>query len=85
MFEGSGDIDNVVAMNSQINRKSGAWYEMEQEWKAALSENPPRKVSNVKIEPVYSGNSLRPDKFNISYQIEGEPLRIRQIQNKAGG
>ncbi|WKB36498.1 DNA/RNA non-specific endonuclease [Terrilactibacillus sp. S3-3] len=83
-FNGSGDIDNLVAQNSQINRSGGAWYNMEQEWASALKENPPRKVS-VKIEPTYSGSSLRPDSFRVKYQIEGERKVIRQIFNKVGG
>lgn len=84
MFSGSGDIDNLVAMNSQINRQGGVWYEMEKSWRDALNEVPPKKVS-VSIEPVYTSNSLRPDAFNVRYQIEGEPIRIRQIKNQPGG
>ncbi|HFU4517256.1 TPA: DNA/RNA non-specific endonuclease [Streptococcus suis] len=84
MFKGSGDIDNLVAMNSDINRSGGVWFDMEQEWKKALSEVPPKKVS-VNIEPVYGSSSVRPDSFNIRYKIEGEPIRIRQVNNKAGG
>lgn len=84
MFKGSGDIDYLVAMNRDINRSGGVWYNMEQEWKQALSEVPPKKVS-VSIEPVYGSSSVRPDSFNIRYLIEGEPIRIRQVNNKAGG
>ncbi|QHF54403.1 hypothetical protein BZG42_03110 [Streptococcus sp. DAT741] len=47
-------------------------------------EAPPKKVS-VNIEPVYGSSSVRPDSFNIRYRIEGEPIRIRQVNNKAGG
>lgn len=39
-FKGSGDIDNLVPMNSQVNRRGGKWYEMEQEWRNALKEVP---------------------------------------------
>lgn len=84
MFKGSGDIDNLVAVNRDINRSGGVWFDMEQEWKRALSEVPPKKVS-VNIEPVYGSSSVRPDSFNIRYKIEGEPIRIRQVNNKAGG
>ncbi|WP_326497900.1 DNA/RNA non-specific endonuclease, partial [Clostridium sp. ZS2-4] len=44
-FHGSGDIDNLVAQNSQINRSGGEWYKMETEWADALKEIPPKKVS----------------------------------------
>jgi len=37
---------------------------MEQEWVSALKEVPPRKVT-VDIQPVYSGQSLRPDSFDV--------------------
>ncbi|MCY6355861.1 DNA/RNA non-specific endonuclease, partial [Clostridium sp. ZS2-4] len=81
---GSGDIDNLVAQNSQINRSGGEWYKMETEWADALKEIPPKKVS-VKIEPIYSGNSLRPDSFKVVYKIEGKKLIKRTIENQAGG
>ncbi|MBK1985940.1 DNA/RNA non-specific endonuclease, partial [Listeria ivanovii] len=83
-FHGSGDIDNLVAQNSQINRSGGEWYSMEQEWASALKENPPRKVT-VKIEPQYLGTSLRPDAFRVSYSIEGLGDFNRFIENVAGG
>ncbi|MBC1725041.1 ribonuclease YeeF family protein [Listeria seeligeri] len=83
-FNGPGDIDNLVAQNRQINRSGGEWYNMEQEWANALKETPPRKVS-VKIEPTYSGNSLRPDAFEVTYQIEGIGEFEKIIKNQAGG
>ncbi|HEL2031972.1 TPA: DNA/RNA non-specific endonuclease [Streptococcus suis] len=79
MFRGSGDIDNLVAMHRYVNRSGGEWYTMEQSWKEALEQG--RKVSDIEIKPIYSGNSLRPDKFSISYTIEGKlPFKI-SIQN----
>jgi predicted ribonuclease toxin of YeeF-YezG toxin-antitoxin module len=83
-FHGSGDIDNLVAQNRQINRSGGEWYNMETEWANALNEKPPKKVS-VKIEPVYSGDSLRPHSFEIVYQIEGKKVVETSIKNQAGG
>ncbi|TSI23007.1 hypothetical protein FOT98_00495 [Bacillus sp. HY001] len=83
-FHGSGDIDNLIAQNRQINRSGGEWYNMEQEWANALGGKPPKKVS-VKIETVYSGSSLRPNLFKIKYQIEGQRKVIREILNKTGG
>ena len=84
MFKGSGDIDNLVAMHNDINRSGGVWYNMEQEWKQALSEVPPKKVS-VSIEPVYGSSSVRPVQFEVYYQIEGKLPEIRTILNQAGG
>lgn len=83
-FNGSGDLDNLVAMNREINRSGGTWYNMEEEWASALKEVPPRKVT-VDIQPVYSGNSLRPDSFKVKYQIEGKRTEVRTILNQIGG
>ncbi|WP_228116179.1 T7SS effector LXG polymorphic toxin [Fictibacillus phosphorivorans] len=83
-FHGSGDIDNLIAQNRQINRSGGEWYNMEQEWANALGGNPPKKVT-VKIEPVYQGTSLRPSYFEIVYEIEGKGIFEKTIRNRAGG
>ena len=83
-FHGSGDIDNLVAQNSQINRSGGVWFSMEKEWASALKEVPPKKVS-LEIRPIYFGQSLRPDSFSVKYQIEGKRTVRREILNKAGG
>ncbi|MCU7558153.1 DNA/RNA non-specific endonuclease, partial [Macrococcus capreoli] len=79
-FSGSGDIDNLVAMHSGINRAGGEWYEMEKDWANALKEIPPKQVK-VKIEPVYSGDSLRPDRFKVRYTI-GEEKHFKNIVNE---
>ncbi|XUT71133.1 DNA/RNA non-specific endonuclease [Bacillus thuringiensis] len=83
-FHGSRDIDNLIAQNRQINRSGREWYNMEQEWANALGGKPPKKVT-VKIEPVYSGQSMRPNSFMVEYQIQGKKPVIREILNKAGG
>lgn len=56
------------------------------EWNASLNDIPPKKVS-VRIDTVFEEGSVsvRPKMFNVRYQIEGEPLRIKQIRNKPGG
>ncbi|MEI5949496.1 DNA/RNA non-specific endonuclease [Bacillus albus] len=81
MFEGSGDIDNLVAMNSQINRSGGKWYSLEQKWSQALADG---KTVKVKIEPIYLDDSIRPSQFKIAYEINGEIKKVR-IKNQAGG
>ncbi|MBR0592520.1 DNA/RNA non-specific endonuclease, partial [Bacillus pumilus] len=84
IFKGSGDIDNLLPMNSQINRSGGKWYEMEQEWLAALKEVPPEKVS-VSIEPVYKSDSLRPERFVVEFKIGDDDLQRSIIKNQKGG
>ncbi|PCK21353.1 hypothetical protein CEY02_08375, partial [Bacillus pumilus] len=84
IFKGSGDIDNLIPMNSQINRSGGKWYEMEQEWLAALRKAPPEKVS-VRINPVYKSDSLRPERFVVKFKIGDEDFQRTIIENKRGG
>ena len=83
-FNGSGDLDNLVAMNRDINRSGGEWFNMEKEWANALKETPPKKVT-VNIEPIYSGESLRPDRFKVKYQVEGRKSVMKVIENQIGG
>ncbi|WP_256984963.1 DNA/RNA non-specific endonuclease, partial [Paenibacillus taichungensis] len=83
-FKGPKDIDNLVPQNSQINRSGGVWYEMETDWVNALKEVPPKKVT-VKIEPIYSGKSMRPDAFEVVYEIEGKGIFEKIIKNQSGG
>ncbi|MGV2876367.1 DNA/RNA non-specific endonuclease [Macrococcus capreoli] len=79
-FGGSPDLDNLVPMNSGINRSGGKWFNMEKTWADALKEVPPKQVK-VKIEPVYSGDSLRPDEFDVYYTI-GEEKHFKNIVNE---
>lgn len=83
IFKGSGDIDNLVPMNSQINRSGGKWYEMEQRWLRALRADPPKHVK-INIEPVYKNDSLRPDSFVVEYNIGKRSVR-EIILNQPGG
>ncbi|QWG31367.1 hypothetical protein EXW58_28690 (plasmid) [Bacillus mycoides] len=81
-FKGSGDIDNLVPMNSQINEAGGKWHQMEQEWAAALER---KENVKVKIKPQYTGNSARPDSFIVNYSIDGGRMKKVTILNQIGG
>ncbi len=83
-FKGSGQFDNIVPMNSQINRSGGKWYKLEQAWSQALKEEPPKKVT-VTIENVYESDSLRPTLFDITYKIGEERTKSITIRNQFGG
>lgn len=52
IFNGSGDIDNLVPMNSTLNKSD--YKKLENIWKKALQEG---KQVNVKIEPIYEGST----------------------------
>ncbi|MGV2804246.1 hypothetical protein GNF85_11280 [Clostridium perfringens] len=81
-FLGSGELDNLVPMNSQINRSGGKWYNMEQEWASALKKG---KEVKVKIDPIYNLDNIRPIRFEIEYTIEGMKTKFIEILNQAGG
>ncbi|WP_196603020.1 DNA/RNA non-specific endonuclease [Pectinatus frisingensis] len=66
IFKGSGDIDNLVPMNSTLNRSK--YKSLENTWKKALADG---KEVKVKIEPIYEGNSSRPSQFGVNYFING--------------
>ena len=55
---------------------------MEQEWASALKEG---KEVNVKIEPIYDSDNLRPISFKVKYTINGQRAKIIKILNQAGG
>lgn len=71
IFNSSGDIDNLVPMNSTLNRSD--YKILENTWKKALQEG---KQVNVKIEPIYEGASKRPSFFDIKYIIDKKETSI---------
>ncbi|MEK3661553.1 DNA/RNA non-specific endonuclease [Paenibacillus sp. FSL F4-0236] len=81
-FKGSGDIDNLVPMNSQINEAGGKWHQMEQEWASALER---KENVKVKITPQYTSNAARPDSFTVEYSIDGGRTKKITIENQIGG
>lgn len=67
-FNGSNGIENLVPMNSELNR-NGDYRKLEKEWEQALYD---KQNVHVDIEPVYSDDSKRPDEFIAKYTIDGE-------------
>ncbi|MGY0691944.1 DNA/RNA non-specific endonuclease [Virgibacillus sp. FSP13] len=63
IFKGSGDIDNLVPMNSKLNRSE--YKTLENTWKKALEKD---KEVNIKVKPKYGGQSIRPSEFKIIIQ-----------------
>ncbi|WP_239327109.1 DNA/RNA non-specific endonuclease [Snodgrassella gandavensis] len=80
IFNGPGEKLNLVPMNSNLNR--GAWKQMENTWAKALKDG---KNVKVKIEPVYNSNSVRPERFKVSYSIDGSRPIIQDFKNAPGG
>ncbi|WP_368503176.1 DNA/RNA non-specific endonuclease [Alkalihalophilus sp. As8PL] len=79
IFKGSGDIDNLVPMNANINR--GEYKKLEYVWAQALRRDPPETVE-VKIKPLYRGGSKRPERFQIQYSIGNGSLRTVNLKNR---
>lgn len=79
IFKGSGEIDNLVPMNATLNRKE--YKNLETSWKKALESG---KTVEVKIEPIYKGNSSRPSKSEVEYKINGKKYEVN-LSNYNGG
>lgn len=80
-LNGAGEQINYVPMDSNLNR--GAWKQMENIWAKAL-KGPPSQDVKVDIQPVYEGESKRPDAFRVKYWIDGR-YSTQYFRNKAGG
>ncbi|MCC5803754.1 immunity protein YezG family protein [Rossellomorea vietnamensis] len=78
-FNGSPLIDNIVAMNGNVN--VSACEKLEFAWAKALKEG--QQVS-VDIKPIYEGESLRPSKFEIKHRIDGKKS-VEVLENVYGG
>ncbi|MES9697546.1 DNA/RNA non-specific endonuclease [Bacillus sp. JJ927] len=78
-FNGSPLIDNIVAMNGNVN--VSAYKKLEYAWAKALKDE--QKVI-VDIRPIYEGESLRPSRFQIKYKIDGKKHE-EILENVYGG
>ncbi|MBC6300818.1 DNA/RNA non-specific endonuclease [Listeria booriae] len=78
-FNGSPLIDNIVAMNGNVN--VSAYKTIENSWKKALVEG---KSVHVNIKPIYIGESKRPMRFDLKYTIDGKKY-VRRLPNEFGG
>lgn|GEM_PF-1985378 len=72
IFNGSGEIDNLVPMDATLNRKE--YKAIETSWKKALEAG---KEVSVKVRPIYEGKSTRPTEFKLSYTIDGKKYSDR--------
>lgn len=76
IFKGSGNIDNLVPMDSTLNR--GAWKTMENTWARALKAGEQVKV---KIKINYGSSSKRPSSFDIEYKIGEDDWIPQHFEN----
>ena len=76
IFDGSGNLDNLVPMRRNLNR--GDWRSMENTWKSALKKG--QKVQ-VEIKINYSGASQRPISFDVRYKIWKNVWKTEKFKN----
>lgn len=66
-FNGSGELENLVPMEGKLNK--GDYAKLEDTLAEAVKDGADVRM---KVEPVYSGDSNRPDEFRVSYTIDGD-------------
>jgi hypothetical protein len=73
-FGGAGGKENLVPMDKGVNNyHKGEWGQMEKNWAEQLNNG---KNVDVKIEPQYGDNSMRPSHFKITQTIDGVTKKI---------
>ena len=65
-FNGSGGIENLVAMDSKLNQ--GDYAKLEKKLADAVDSG--AKV-DLKVQPTYDKDSTRPTEFRVTYTIDG--------------
>lgn len=66
-FDGSNGLENMIPQDANINRNDFKNYENE-----LAKEVKDGKEVIVKIEPIYEGDSRRPEAIVVTYSIDGE-------------
>ena len=68
IFGGSGELDNLVAMDKIVNTVK--YREIERVWYTSLNEG---KKVEVKIDIIYEEVNKRPTGFNVTYRVDDNP------------
>ena len=76
IFGGSGELDNLVAMDKIVN--SSDYRIIENQWKNALQDG---KEVKVTIDIVYDGANKRPTGFNVIYNVDDNPEVTKFLPN----
>ncbi|MEY8771893.1 DNA/RNA non-specific endonuclease, partial [Erwinia sp. ACCC 02193] len=80
IFNGPGEKLNIFPMDGNLNKSQ--WKKMENSWGTALKEG---KTVDVNIQPIYSGNNIRPDRVIVQYSVDGgRPVNV-DFKNSPGG
>lgn len=84
-FGGSEKVDNIVPMDSHLNR--GDYKKMENEWASEVADG---NTVDVKIRCEYKGDSRRPEGFTAMYTVSDENgnvinRKVCRFRNDSGG
>lgn len=74
-FGGSSGLDNMVAMDSKLNR--GDYKKLEDALEKAVKDG---KTVHVKIHVKYDGDSKRPTSIRVAYTVDGV-TRVKTFKN----
>ena len=80
IFNGPGEKLNLVPMDGNLNKD--AWKSMENSWANALKDG---KNVEVSMQPIYSGNNIRPERVIVKYSIDGGGSVNVDFKNSPGG
>jgi hypothetical protein len=75
---GAGEQINYLPQDAVVN--NGNYKKLENIWAQAAKNGDDVKVT---VKPTYTGNSKRPDSFDVSYSINGEKSMPVNIPNKS--
>jgi hypothetical protein len=78
-FDGSNGLENMIPQDADINEKDFRYFEND-----LAKEVKDGKEVTVKVEPIYEGESRRPDVIVVTYSIDGEES-VRIFPNNKEG
>ena len=79
-FNGGNGLENLIPMDSELNRKGGDYYKLEDYMADAVASG---ADVYAEISVVYDGDSARPSEFRITVFVDGEK-EIYVFKNEGG-
>ncbi len=75
-FGGPGEAINILPMSSRVNLSE--YKALEGTWAQHIADG---STIDVRVTPIYSGGSLRPDAFRVGWSLDGVTQRPLTIYN----
>lgn len=79
-FNGGNGLENLIPMDSELNRRGGDYYKLEDYMADAVASG---ADVYAEINVVYDGDSARPSEFRITVLVDGEK-EIYVFKNEGG-